>query len=145
MASVMSDRFSWLFGHRSYDDMLQHWNTAGGPFKDGLNGPMKYVASSDHDTVLPWPNSSLLTGDVPGAVAELKERSPENLIVLGSGELVHSLLPHRLIDEFLLLIHPILLGSGLKLFPEEGAMRRLEMLSATSTDTGILVARYRSF
>lgn len=70
----MGDQFSWLFGRRSYEDMLGHWNEVGGPFKDGLNQTTKYVASSSPDTNLPWPNSTLLSGDVPNAVGALREQ-----------------------------------------------------------------------
>src|SRR3954453_6613720 len=110
MVSAMGQRmgkgFSWLRGRRSYDDMLSPWNPLGGPFKDGLNQTPKYVASSHHDAELPWPNSTLLAGDVPAEVAALRERPGGNLVVMGSGRLVQSLLPHGLVDELLLFIHP---------------------------------------
>jgi dihydrofolate reductase len=143
MGSVMGESFSWLFGHRSYDDLLGHWNEVGGPFKAGLNGTMKYVASSDPDATLPWPNSSLLSGDIPAAVADLRRRSAGNLVIMGSGELICSLLPHDLIDELLLVIHPVTLGSGRRLFPEDGALRRFDLVSAEATDAGLVLARYR--
>lgn len=144
MASVMGARFSWLLGRRSYDDMLGHWNAVGGPYKDGLNGAMKYVASSDPDATLPWPNSSLLTGDVPAAVAELRSGSAGNLVIMGSGVLIRSLLPHGLVDELLLIVHPLTLGSGRRLFPDDGALRRFALVSAEPTSDGTLLARYRS-
>lgn len=144
MGSVMGAGFSWLFGRRSYDEMLGHWNAVGGPYKDGLNAATKYVASSDPDATLPWPNSSLLTGDVPAAVAELRSRSAGNLVIMGSGVLIGSLLPHGLIDELLLIVHPLLLGSGRRLFPDDGAPRRFELVSAEPTSAGLLLARYRS-
>jgi dihydrofolate reductase len=143
MGSVMGARFSWLLGRRSYDEMLGHWNEAGGPYKDGLNGTMKYVASSDPGAGLPWPNSSLLTGDVPAAVRDLRSRSAGNLVIMGSGQLVRSLLPHDLIDELLLMIHPVTLGSGHKLFPDDGRLRRFELVGAEPTEVGIVITRYR--
>src|SRR3954451_7200823 len=75
MGERMGEDFSWLLGHRSYDDMLGHWNAVGGPFKDGLNDRLKFVASADPDAELPWPNSSLLSGDPVDAVAALREQS----------------------------------------------------------------------
>jgi dihydrofolate reductase len=106
-----------LLGRRSYDDMLGTWNKRGGPFKDSLNAATKYVASSDLDTKLTWPTSTLLSGDVPGRVAKLKREEGGNLVIMGSGKLIRSLIPHALVDEFLLIIiHPIVLGSGRRLF-----------------------------
>ena len=90
MGAAMGQGFSWLFGRRSYDDMLTHWNAAGGPFKDGLNQTRKYVASSDPDADLPWPSSTVLTGDVPAAVADLRNRPGGNLVIMGSGQLIRS-------------------------------------------------------
>lgn len=143
LQSVMGTGFCWLFGRRSYDEMLGHWNEVGGPYKDGLNGAVKYVASSDPEATLPWPNSRLLTGDVPAAVADLRGRVDGNLVIMGSGELVRSLLPHGLIDELLLIIHPLTLGSGRRLFADDGALRRFELVSADGTSVGNVLARYR--
>jgi dihydrofolate reductase len=143
MASVMGSDFAWLFGRRSYDDMLQHWNTAGGPFKDGLNGAAKYVASSNPAADLPWPNSTLLTGDVPAAVASLREEREGNLVIMGSGQLIRTLLPHGLIDELLLMVHPVTLGSGRTLFPDDGERRNYTLVSAEATREGVLITRYR--
>ena len=75
-----------LLGRRSYEDMLSTWNARGGPFKDALNAARKYVASSRSTTQLEWPNSTLLHGDVPAAVAELKQRPGGNLVIMGSGQ-----------------------------------------------------------
>ena len=143
MASVMGGGFAWLFGRRSYDDMLGHWNAVGGPYRDGLNAATKYVVSSHPDAVLPWPHSVLVTGDVPTRIAELRVEHPGNLVVMGSGRLIHSLLPHDLIDELLLLIHPLSLGSGHRLLPDDGELRRFELVSVAPTETGIIAARYR--
>ena len=83
-----------LLGRRSYDDMLGAWNERGGPFKEALNAATKYVASKTPETELRWPNSILLSGDVPGQVAGLKGQAGGNLVIMGSGELIRSLLPH---------------------------------------------------
>lgn len=146
MGAAMGPEFAWLFGHRSYDDMLTHWNAAGGPFKDGLNGAQKYVASADLEAQLPWPNSTLLAGDAPAEVRRLRTQPGGNLVVLGSGELVRSLIPHGLVDELLLLVHPLLLGSGQRLFgaDAEQGIRRFELISAEPTASGVLLASYRA-
>lgn len=142
MSAVMGDGFSWLFGRRSYEDMLQTWNAAGGPFKDGLNGPMKFVASSDPMLTLEWPNSTLLIGDVPGAVAELRERPGGNLVIMGSGQLIRSLLPHDLIDDVLLMIHPLVLGSGQRLFGQDASTHQFRLERSETTAGGVILATY---
>jgi dihydrofolate reductase len=139
----MGHEFSWLFGRRSYEDMLGHWNKVGGPFKDGLNQTLKYVASSDHDTDLPWPNSRLVNGDVPAAVAGLREQPGGNLVIMGSGQLIRSLLPHGLVDELFLMIHPVVLGSGRRLFGPADDRRSLTLVDSAATSTGVIMATYR--
>jgi dihydrofolate reductase len=135
--------FAWLFGRRSYEGMLSHWNEVGGPFKDGLNGALKYVASASADTPLPWPNSTLLTGDVPGRVADLRRRAGGNLVIMGSGQLIRALLPHRLVDELFLMIHPVVLGSGHRLFGPDDEAHRFVTAECTATPTGVIMATYR--
>lgn len=147
LGAAISERigsgFSWLFGRRSYEDMLAHWNQVGGPFKDGLNGADEYVASSSADIELAWPNSTLLGGDVPAQVAALRDRPGGNLVIMGSGQLIRSLLPRGLIDELFLMIHPVLLGSGNRLFGPDKQAHRLRLLDATATATGVLMATYQ--
>jgi dihydrofolate reductase len=132
-----------LLGRRSYEDMLAHWNEQGGRFKDGLNAAPKYVASTSSATQLEWPNSTLLHGDIPAAVADLKQKSGGNLVIMGSGQLIRSLLPHGLIDEYLLMIHPLVLGSGRRLFDHDDHVAKLQLLDSTATATGVIVAAYR--
>lgn len=147
MGAAMGERmgrdFSWLFGRRSYDNLLSHWNEAGGPFKDGLNQTLKYVASSDPQANLPWPHSTLLTGDVPAAVADLRHKPGGNLVIMGSGQLIRSLLPLGLIDELFLMIHPLVLGSGQRLFGSDEASRRLQLIGSTTTATGVMLTTYQ--
>jgi dihydrofolate reductase len=131
-----------LLGRRSYEGMLGHWNRAGGPFKEALNAATKYVASSSPSTRLEWPNSTLLHGDVPAAVGQLKREGEGQLLIMGSAVLIHSLLPHRLIDEYRLAIYPILLGGGVRLFPDDGALHRLSLVESRSTTTGVVLAVY---
>jgi dihydrofolate reductase len=143
LAERMGREFSWLFGRRSYEEMLGHWNEVGGPFKDGLNQTTKYVASSNPDTNLPWPNSTLLSGDVPAAVAALREQPGGNLVIMGSGQLIRSLLPHRLVDELFLMIHPVVLGSGQRLFGPADDRMPLTLVDSAATSTGVILATYR--
>jgi dihydrofolate reductase len=141
MGERMTGDYAWLFGRRSYEGLLAAWNARGGPFKDALNNTHKYVASSRSSAELNWPNSTLLTGDVPSAVAELKNTFESNLVILGSGVLIGSLIGAGLIDEYLLMIAPLLLGSGRRLFAD-GVQASLRLLDCTATSTGAIVASY---
>ncbi|MGH2907859.1 MAG: dihydrofolate reductase family protein [Solirubrobacteraceae bacterium] len=133
---------AWLFGRRSYEDMLTAWNARGGRFRDALNDTDKYVASSDPEARLQWPNSTLLHGDVPAAVGELKQSSEANLLIMGSGVLIESLMAADLIDEYLLLIAPRVLGGGRRLFAS-GVHASLRLVGCTIASTGALIATYR--
>ncbi len=133
-----------LLGRRSYEQMLAYWNEVGGPFKDRLNESPKYVASSSASTELTWPSSTLLHGDIPAAIADLKEQPGGDIVIMGSGQLIRSLLPHGLIDEYLLMIHPVVLGSGQRLFEHEDHLTRLRLHDCTPTTTGVIMATYRA-
>jgi dihydrofolate reductase len=131
-----------LLGRLSYEDMLSAWDTRGGPNKDALMGAQKYVVSSNPATKLDWPSSTLVHGDVPSAVADIKESGTGDLVIMGSGELIRSLVPHGLIDEYLLLIHPIVLGSGQRLFEPAHDSMNLTLVESTPTTTGVIIATY---
>ena len=133
-----------LFGRRTYEELLRHWNTQGGPFKDALNNAPKYVASRTLQEPLPWANSTLLKGDVGDAVAELKKGEGKDLGVMGSGELIQTLMRRNLIDEYMLLIYPVVLGSGRRLFADGSPPATLRLVGdATTTTTGVVIATYR--
>jgi dihydrofolate reductase len=131
----------WLFGRRTYEDLLTVWNARGGPFRDALNGTTKYVASTTLAEPLPWPNSTLLRGDVPEAVGRLKARTEGVLAVMGSGQLIAALAAAGLVDEYLLMIHPLVLGSGRRLFPD-GVDIDLRLVTGAVTPGGMLIASY---
>ena len=131
-----------LLGRRSYEQMLGSWNARGGPYKDALNNAPKHVVSSNPATKLDWPNSTLVHGDVPAVVAELKQGSTGDLVIIGSGQLIRSLLPHELIDEYLLLIYPLVLGSGQRLFEPDDHVTNLRLVDSTTTTKGVLIATY---
>jgi dihydrofolate reductase len=132
-----------LLGRRSYEDMLGYWNTQDSPFKAILNSAPKYVVSGTLREPLPWPNSTLLSGDVPEAVAQLREEPGSDLIVMGSGELIQTLMRHGLIDEYLLLIHPLVLGTGRRLFADGGPPASLQLVDSEVSTTGVLIATYQ--
>jgi dihydrofolate reductase len=133
-----------LFGRRIYEDFIGSWpHQKYNPFTPLLNERRKYVASRTLAEPLTWRNSTLLKGDVAGAVADLKQRLAEDLTVMGSGELVQSLRQRDLVDEYVLLIHPLVFGSGRRLFPDDSPSGTLHLVEVTPTTTGVLIARYR--
>ena len=91
----------------------------------------------------PWPNTTLLSGDVADAVSALKRKPNNDLVIMGSGELIQTLMRHDLIDEYMLVIHPRVLGTGRRLFPDGGTPASLALVSARATSTGALIAVYR--
>lgn len=133
-----------LFGRRTYEDFYKVWPTAPqpNPFTEVLNNSQKYVASRTLKEPLPWMNSTLLKGDVAQAVARLKEEPDMDLVVLGSGELVQTLMQHQLVDQYTLLIHPLVLGTGRHLFTDGGAYASLRLVDVKPTTTGVLIANY---
>jgi dihydrofolate reductase len=143
MGARMGEGNRLLLGRRSYEDMLGYWNTQDSPFTAALNNAEKYVASKTLHEPLLWPNSTLLSADVPCAVARLKEQPGKSLHVMGSGELIQTLLRHDLIDEYLLFIHPLVLGSGRRLFVDGGPRADLRLVQSTATTTGVLIATYQ--
>ena len=149
MQRVMGERMgtSWslLLGRRTYEDFAAFWpnQPEPNPFTEALNNVQKYVASTTLEEPLAWINSTLLRGDAAEAVAGLKEQPGNNLVVFGSGELVQSLMRRDLIDEYVLLIHPLVLGSGRRLFPDRGASTALRLVDAKTTATGVVIAIYQ--
>ncbi len=137
----MNGEHAFLFGRRSYEIMLESWNRMGGPFKDALNNTPKYVASRHSDTTLHWPNSTLLHGDIPAAVSELKRTSDGDLVMMGSSELIGSLLSADMVDVFVLMIHPLVLGTGRRLFAD-GGQASLRLTESIVTTKGVLLATY---
>jgi dihydrofolate reductase len=144
MAAGMADAGSLLFGRTTYEDFFRVWpGRKDNPFTEVLDNSQKYVASRTLTEPLPWQNSTLLNGDAADAVAELKRRPDKNIVVLGSGELVRSLMRHHLVDQYVLLIHPLVLGSGRRLFADQGALTALRLVDSQTTTAGVVIATYR--
>jgi dihydrofolate reductase len=143
MGAAMGENPTYLFGRRTYESLLESWNRQGGPFKEALNSTPKYVVSHSEATTLPWDNSTLVAGEAIETVAALREEPGGNLVVMGSGELVRALLPHGLVDELLLMIHPVVLGSGQRLFGVSERPLELEPTGSTLTPAGVLAVTYR--
>ena len=133
-----------LLGRRTYEDFYAVWpNRTDNPFTAVLNNTQKYVASTTLEEPLSWSNSTLLKGDAAEAVARLKEELGKDLVILGSGELVQSLMRRNLVDEYVLLIHPLVLGSGRRLFADGGAFAALRLVGIKTTTTGVVIATYQ--
>jgi dihydrofolate reductase len=133
-----------LLGRRTYEDFYAVWaKQTDNPFTTALNGTQKYVASTTLKEPLAWMNSTLLKGEAADAVARLKEEMDKDLVVLGSGELVRTLMRRGLIDEYILLIHPLILGTGRRLFPEDNPLAALRLADTRPTTTGVVIATYQ--
>jgi dihydrofolate reductase len=142
MGARLANSGGLVLGRRTYEDLLAYWNTTDSPYKDALNHASKHVASTTLTEPLPWPNSSLLDGDAATAVATLKERPGGDLHVLGSGALLATLIVEDLIDEYMLCIHPLVLGRGRRLFDVD-TVAPLDLIESTPTTTGVIIATYR--
>jgi dihydrofolate reductase len=140
----MAETGGFLFGRRTYQIMASFWPSQPDDdmFAAVLNSLPKYVASTTLSEPLEWRNSSLLRGDVAKAVTELKEQPGKNLVVLGSGELVQTLMENDLVDEYGLMINPVVLGSGKRLFRDGSARRPLKLVRSMTSSTGVLIATY---
>jgi dihydrofolate reductase len=134
-----------LFGRRTYEQFASVWpnQPEDNPYATVLNNRQKYVASTTLREPLSWSNSTLLEGDAAEAVARLKEQPGKDLVVLGSGELVQSLMRRNLVDEYVLLIHPLVLASGRRLFPDGGTFAALRLVDSLTTTTGVVIATYQ--
>lgn len=132
----------WLFGRRTYEELLDHWNSVpDSPFAEALNSAQKYVASTTLGEPLAWPNSTLLGADAVEAVARVREEPGDVLGIMGSGVLIQALRRECLIDEYLLMIHPIVLGSGRRLFPD-GPPTELRLVDSRTSSSGVILATY---
>jgi dihydrofolate reductase len=140
----MSTTHAQLFGRRTFEKMAAFWPTQGDddPFAKHLNHVQKYVASRTL-TETSWGPTTILSGDVPSQVRELKEHDDGTISVLGSPGLVQTLMAHDLVDEYAIAIHPVVLGSGKKLFRDAEQVRRLELVGSVTTTTGVLMTTYR--
>jgi dihydrofolate reductase len=133
-----------LFGRRTYEDFYGIWpHQTDNPFTDVLNNTTKYVASTTLGEPLPWINSVLLKGEAADNVAGLRERPGKDIVILGSGLLVRSLMGHNLIDEYVLQIHPLVLGTGQRLFENGVPPSTFQLTDTKTTSTGVIIATYR--
>ena len=133
-----------LVGRWTYEEFYKVWpKRKDSPYSAWMDNIQKYVASRTLKEPLPWKNSTLLKGDATEAVANLRKEPGKDLVIMGSGELIQSLMRRNLIDEHVLLIHPLVLGTGRRLFPDGGAFASLRLVSSKTTDKDVVVATYR--
>ena len=143
---ALSGADALLFGRRTWQSMAAAWpERAGDPFADRMNAIPKYVVSATlGDDELTWSNTTRIPGDeAVGRVSGLRETDGGDLVVMGSPTLVRTLLSEGLVDELRLMIEPVILGGGKSIFPDDGAMRPLELVSTVTSGTGVHVSRYR--
>jgi dihydrofolate reductase len=141
---AMSNVGAMLFGRRTYEDFYSVWpRQTDSPYSTFLDNIPKYVASTALKEPLPWKNSTLLRGDAAEAVARLRKEQGKDLVVMGSGQLIQSLMRRNLVDEYVLLIHPLVLGTGRRLFADGGASASLRLVGSKTTDKGVVIATYQ--
>jgi len=143
MGEGMSRGADMVLGRWTYEKFYHVWaGRTDNPFTAVFERSQKYVASRTLRTPLPWVNSTLLEGDAADAVAALKQQPGLDLLVMGSGALADSLMRRGLVDEYQLLIHPLLLGSGRRLFHEGAPCTPLRLVKSVPTTTGVIIATY---
>jgi dihydrofolate reductase len=144
--SGMAEADAMLFGRVTYQEFATYWpyqNSAEQPFTDYLNNTPKYVVSTTLEEPLEWQNSILINDNVAQEISRLKQQPGKDIGIVGSGTLVRSLLRDGLLDELTLMVPPIILGRGKRLFEEEGDQKALELVDSRTFSTGVLYLTYR--
>jgi dihydrofolate reductase len=133
-----------LLGRVTYEGFAKAWPTMkdGGAFADRMNSIPKYVASTTLKE-LEWNNSHLITENIAEEVGALKQQEGKNILVAGSGQLVHTLMQHNLIDEYQLMVYPVVLGSGRRLFGDGSDKTVLKLVNTKSFSSGIVILSYQ--
>jgi|ERR671914_1639041 dihydrofolate reductase len=137
-----------LLGRSTYEMWADYWPNYSGEddsaFGDWINNSPKYVVSKTLDNVDRWQNSHLIRGDLVAEITKLKDSEGGDIAVAGSPGLVASLVEQDLLDELVLMINPVVAGSGLKkLFPSDATLKKLELVSAQPTSSGVIITTYR--
>ena len=146
--SVMMEAFAatggLLLGRLTYQNFAAHWpkQPADDPLAGLMNGLQKYVVSTSLTEPLAWQNSTLIKADVSGAVARLRKEPGKEIQVIGSGELVQTLIRHDLVDSYRLMIHPLVLGTGKRLFRDGTPLTKFRLTETKPTTTGVLILTY---
>jgi dihydrofolate reductase len=141
----LTEAGGFLLGRRTYENFAAHWPNASEEEQavaQPLNSLPKYVASTTLTDPLEWQHSTVLHGDVADAVLALKQEDGDDLHVIGSTELVKTLIERELVDEFRVMIDPVVLGGGKRVFRDDGALRPLRLVDSQVTTTGAILATY---
>jgi dihydrofolate reductase len=144
LASIV-EAGGFLLGRRTYEIFAGYWPNAPAEeqvIAEPLNTKPKYVASRTLEEPLEWQNAALVDGDVVAAVAALKQEDGGDLHTIGSTELVQTLIAHDLVDELRLMLDPLVLGGGKRIFRDDGALRQLRLVDGQVTSTGAILATY---
>ncbi|WP_217548617.1 dihydrofolate reductase family protein [Streptomyces sp. GbtcB6] len=144
MGKGMARPTDMLFGHRTWTDFITAWGNAtdGNPFTTHMNAATKYVVSRTLENADAWQNSILLPGEAAETVAELKSEPGNDLTIIGSVALVRDLHAAGLVDNYTLLIHPLALGTGTRLFEGPAPLTEFELTSSVTTTKGVIIAHY---
>src|ERR687893_1235156 len=135
-----------LMGRVNYEEWAAYWpkqDPETVPYAAHMNGLRTYVVSTTLEEPLEWENSTLIKEDVAEEIEKLRNRPGKNITISGSATLVRSLLRDGLLDELQLMIHPVIVGSGKRLFEDGGDLKRLELVDSKTTGTGVLILTYR--
>ena len=145
MQAHMDAEDTVLLGRVTYQEWAPYWPTSTDePYASHINNTPKYVVSSTLDRV-DWQNSTLIKGNLAEEISRLKRQPGKNIGVAGSPTLVESLLQDDLLDELTLMVHPVVVGSGKRLFKEGRALRRLKLAGAKTTSTGVAFLTYQPY
>jgi len=132
----------FLCGRITYELMSRAWGSIKrGPYLERMNSIPKLVASRTLTEPLQW-NAKLIRGDVPAEIAKVKDEPGKDIVMYGSASLMQTLMKHELIDEYRLCIHPIVLGSGRRLFSENGPAAKLQLVGTKTTSSGVVIMTY---
>jgi len=145
IAGYLAEAGGFLFGRRTYELLASYWPHAKpeeAPIAEPLNRSPKYIASTTLRPPLEWDNAALMEGSVADAVRSLKAADGGDLQVIGSTQLVKTLLEHDLVDGFHLMIDPVVLGGGKRFLPDDGMKRPMQLVDSTVTSTGAILATY---
>ncbi len=145
VAENLTGAGGFLLGRRTYENFAAHWPKASEQeqaLAQPLNTLPKYVASTTLAEPLVWQNSRVLQGDLATAVVALKQEKGNDLHVIGSTELVHTLIEHDLVDEFRVMIDPLVVGGGKRIFRSDGVSRPLRLVESQVTTTGAIIVTY---
>ncbi len=146
MASYLATEDTVLLGRVTYQDWVGYWPTSTDePYASHINNTPKYVVSTTLDKVEwgKWDNAKLIKGNVAGEIANLKQQPGKSIGVAGSPTLVRSLLQDDLLDELTLMVHPVVVGSGKRLFKDGSGLRRLKLVDSKITRTGVAILTYQ--